>query len=611
MRIVAGLAGLVPLAALSPLPALSQAIQLEDVVLSANRAPSDPTRTGSSVTVLTGAEIEANGRPFVLEQLRDLPGVAVNQNGPAGTVSGFAVRGLPQQYVRVEVEGIEISDMTAPQVSPSLSGLLIDDVSRVEVLRGSQSALYGGQAVAGVVSIAGPRPTEPGIENRFILEGGSFSTFRGAYSLSGLNDTGEFALTISRLQSDGFSAADEADGATEDDGYRTTRLSGSGRIFVTDQTDLFASAFWQEEDGDYDDAPSPEPPFGDADNTFDATTYGLRAGVDYTTLGGVTHTLAASYFDVDRSQINSFGPFDSQGSRIRVEYFGEVAVAPTLTYQWGADYARQSSENTFSTEETDDVLGAFVQSNWAPTDRVAVDAAARLDDHSEFGLYPTGRLTAAFLATPDTTIRGSLGTGFRAPSIFEQANSTGLEPETSVSADLGVTQGFAGGRGQASATLFWIEVDDLIEYDDVTFTYVQSGGASRSQGVELSALYEFADWATVSASYTYTDANKPDGTPGDRVPLHEVNLAVAGAATDRISYAVDASFVHDFYDSTGIDSAAFEEDYVVLDARLAYAVTDQAEVYVRAANLLDTEYQTARGYATADRAFYAGVAARF
>ena len=116
----------------------------------------------------------------------DLPGVTVQQNGPAGTVSGFAVRGAPQHYVRVLVDGIEISDPTGPQVTPSLQGLLIDDVSRIEVLRGSQSALYGGQAVAGVIDITSPRPTEPGIENRFLLEGGSFSTFRGSYTLSGL-----------------------------------------------------------------------------------------------------------------------------------------------------------------------------------------------------------------------------------------------------------------------------------------------------------------------------------------------------------------------------------------------------------------------------------------
>lgn len=102
--------------------------------------------------------------------------------------------------------------------------------SRVEVLKGSQSALYGGQAVGGVVSITSPRATGPGLQNSFLLEGGSFSTFRGAYTLTGMNDKGEFALSVNRFQTDGFSSAEEADGNDEDDGYRTTRLSGSGPL---------------------------------------------------------------------------------------------------------------------------------------------------------------------------------------------------------------------------------------------------------------------------------------------------------------------------------------------------------------------------------------------
>ena len=142
-------------------------------------------------------------------------------------------------------------------MAPSLSALLVDDVSRVEVLKGSQSALYGGQAVGGVISITSPRPIEPGLQSRFILEGGSYSTFRGGYALSGLGDRGEFALAVARFQTDGFSAAEEADGNDEDDGYETTRLSGSGRYYLTDQTDLFAAGFWQDESGDFDAAPRP------------------------------------------------------------------------------------------------------------------------------------------------------------------------------------------------------------------------------------------------------------------------------------------------------------------------------------------------------------------
>ncbi len=631
MRSLLPVAGLAPLAAILAHSAAAQPIELPDLVLSANRLPTDAVRTGSSVSVLTGPELEADGRPFVLEQLRDLPGVTVQQNGPAGTISGFAVRGAPQQYVRVEVDGIEISDMTAPQVSPSLSGLLIDDVSRIEVLKGSQSALYGGQAVGGVISITSPQATEPGIENRLILEGGSHSTFRGGYTLSGMTDRAAFALTAARFQTDGFSAAEELDGNTENDGYRTTRLSASGTFFLNDQTDAFVSGFWQTEDGDYDETVDGRPV--DAESTYEADSWGARAGVDFTADFGLENTLAISYFDVDRTNDAKnplFGPstYRTRGDRTTVEYLGAYAASEALTLQFGANYQYETTDTLFSSPFGDTpadadswIAGAFVQSSWTPTDTLAIDGAARIDEHSEFGFYPTGRVTAAWLPDPDTTIRGSLGSGFRAPSNFELfdafSGNPDLEPETSVSADLGVARRIAGDRGQLSATLFWLEIDDLIEFDPHTSLYVQADGRSTSRGVEASALWTFSEALTLAASYTYTDAEQPNGAPRDRIPENDLALRAAGAF-QRFSYEIGANFVWGFRDDSArdfngnvIDSEGFADSWTVVNARLAYAVTETAEVYVRAANLFDEQYQTARGYSAEDRAFFAGVAARF
>jgi vitamin B12 transporter len=615
-----------------PLAAAAQPVTLSTIVLSANRVATDLARTGSSVSVLTAPELEADGRPFVLEQLRDLPGVTVQQNGPPGTVSGFAIRGAPAQYVRVQVDGIEVSDMTAPQVTPSLSGLLADDVGRVEVLRGSQSALYGGQAIGGVVSITSPRPSEPGIGQRFVLEGGTFSTFRGAYTLTGLDERGEFALTAARFRTDGFSAAEEADGNRERDGYETTRLSASGRLNLTGRSGLFGAAFWQREDGDYDETVDGRPV--DAPSTFDADAWGVRAGLDFETDFGLANTLAVSYYDVDRTNDAEnplFGPstYRTQGDRTRVEYLGAYEVSEALAVRFGADYAYETTDTLFrspfgATPADGDtwIAGAFVQSTWSPDERLTIDAAARADEHSEFGFYPTGRLTVAFLPEPETTIRGSLGTGFRAPSNFELfdafSGDPSLDPETSLSADLGITRRFGDGRGEASATAFWLQIDDLIEFDDATFTYVQDDGTSRSRGVELSALWAFNDAVAVSGAYTYTDAEQPDGAPRDRIPRHDLALAVLGEIGPRLSYDLNANLVWDFVDDSATDFAGeviasdgFARDFVVVNARVAYALTDDAEVYVRAANLLDERYQTARGYSTADRAFFAGVSARF
>lgn len=622
MRFAMPIAGSLPILAVAALPAAAQSLMLDPIVLSANRAPSQPALTGSSVDVLDGTAMEADGRPFVLQQLRDLPGVTVNQSGPPGSISGFAVRGAPSQYVRVEVDGIEISDPSGTQVTPSLSGLLTDDASRVEVLKGSQSALYGGQAVGGVVSITSPRPTEPGLQNSFVLEGGSFSTFRGSYTLTGLNDKGEFALSANRFQTDGFSAAEEADGNTEKDDNQTTRLSGSGRLHLTPQADVFAAGFWQRQDGNFDNGAGPGQ---DADNPYETTQWGLRGGADFTTDAGLMNTLALSYYDTDRD-LTQFGTASSyKGRRTKAEYQGAWTHSAAVGFQFGADWSREESESTWDASESTWIAGAWLQGNWTPSERFVFNAAFRADDHSEFGYFPTARATFAWLAAPRTTIRGSLANGFRAPSNYELFSVYGnpdLEPETSVSADLGVAQSFGGGKGEASATVFWLEIEDLIQFETLSADpfgrYVQTDGKTKSRGLELAAAWAFSDLFALRGGYTYTDAEQPDGQPVNRIPRHDLSLTATGAYK-RVSYDLGADFVWDYTDDSAvnwmtgevIESKGWASDYVVVNARVAYAVTDAAEVYVRAENLFDEQYQTARGYGTSDRAFYAGVAARF
>ena len=622
------LAGLLGLAAAAP--AAGQPIELPDIVISANRTPTAAEATGATVSVLTEPSLAADGRPLAIEQIATLPGVSVQQNGPAGTVSGFTLRGAPQQYVRVLVDGIEISDPTAPQVTPSLSGLLTDDISRIEVLQGSQSALYGGQAVAGVIDITSPRPTENGIENRLLLEGGAYSSFRGRYALSGRSDRGDFALTIARLQSDGFSAAEEADGNTEDDGYATTRLSASGTFYATDTVSLFGTAFWQTEDGDFDGTDFATGQPIDAPNTYDGTNWGARAGIDFLALDGrLQNRLAVSYFDIDRTN-STYDPaatrsdYETDGYRTRLEYLGKANLTDSLALQFGADWTREVSRSTYastgfvsdSASMSNEDTGVFAQADWSPVEALTVNAAIRQDEHSEFGGHTTGRLTAAYLLPSDTILRASLGTGFRAPSNYElfdaYSGNPDLDPETSQSADIGVEQRFAGDRGKVSATWFWLKIDDLIDYDYTTNRYIQIDGTADSQGLELTGAWALTDALTLSGNYTYTDARLPDGRPRNRVPRHEVNLALDGDATDRLGLGLGLRYVADYVDDSGqFATNGFESSFLVANARVSWAVTDQAQLYVRAENLFDQQYQTARGYGTSDRAFYFGVTGTF
>ncbi len=599
-------------AALGSPAARAQTI-LEDIVVTPDRLETEAARTGSTVSVIDGATIEADGRPFALDYLANEPGINVSQTGPAGTISGFTLRGAPQTYTRVLVDGIEISDPTAPQVNPSLSGFPADDIGRIEVLRGSQSAIYGGQAVAGIIDITSPRATEDGIALNYRAEGGSFDSYRGALGLTGRDERGEFALNVTTIDTDGFSAAEAADGNTESDGYSTTRVSASGTLYLSETSAFSGAAFWQTDEGDYDDGPGAG---GDAPNTFETETAGARLGLDFESFDQIENSLAVTWFQLDRTQTNAFGPFTSEGDRARIEYLGRYEVSDQWDLRFGADYMRETAETNFSAGSEDlSIAGAFGQAIWSPITPLTLNATLRQDEHSEFGGYTTGRLTGAYLVTPETVLRGSFGTGFRPPSIFELTDAFSgnpdLDPETSTSADLGVERILADGRGNVSATLFWLQIDDLIEYDFNTFTFIQTDGTAESRGLELAAAWTLSDNLALSGAYTYTDSTLPDGERRNRVPRNDLAISLDGSWAERVSYGVTARFVGGYFDESGVDSEGFAEDFVVVNARVGYDLTEEAQIYIRTENLFDEEYQTARGYGTSDQAFYFGVAGTF
>ncbi|MFO1105322.1 MAG: TonB-dependent receptor [Amaricoccus sp.] len=625
MRMPLTLGGLL----LAPALASAQAIELPTITVSANREETPLDRTGSDVSVLTGDQIAATGDSFILDSLQRLPGVSANQSGPVGTVSGFALRGFDQNYVRVMVDGIDISDPTGTQVSASLSAFPTGGVGRVEVLKGSQSAIWGGQAVGGVINITSAQPQGPGLSQTLNIEGGSYDTLNGSYSVGYVADRWEGSVTAIGYQSDGFSAADEKDGNTEKDGSVMSRVSASGTFHATDTVDLFGTLFHQYERADFDDFGGPG---GDNPDDFARVkqTGGL-AGISFQT-GAVENRLAVSRLDTERESY-SFGQLYSvSGTRDRIEYLGSATVSPQLGLQVGADWTREETTfPVFPTGERSDaseITGIFGQATWTPVDALILTAALRNDNSSAFGSYPTGRLTAAWLVTPDTTLRGSVGTGFRAPSNYELydpfSGNPDLEPETSVSYDIGITQSFAEGRGQASATLFQLEVDNLIEYVGEFLPpdffcsgpcrYEQVDGTSTSKGLELAASWAFNDDWSLQGAYTYTDARNPDGSRRDRIPMHDLSLTLLGNFAERWSLAVTGQYAGGVVDnSTSLQPGQFDGigDYTLLGGRIGYQVTEQAQLYLRVENLFDTEYQTARGFGTSGRALYAGLAATF
>lgn len=592
-------------------PALAQSASETDVyeldplvIHIVGHEPRTADKTGPSVSVLDDKTIQLTGETRLTEVLARLPGVGVVARGPMGAQTGFTVRGLSQNYVKVLVDGIDVSDPSAPQVAYDFGRLNAVNFGRVELLRGSQSAVHGSQAIGGVLSLETPRPTEEGVTQRLDLEAGSYRTATGAYSYGVKRGEDEFAFQLSRIMTDGFSTADENNGNTEADGYDATRLSLRGQKRLGDAVTLGFSAFAQNDEGDFDNAFTNPPSDG-----FDTTTHrerGARAFVQFDT-GAVAHEIGASYFSGYRYYTSTFGPYDYRGERRALDWKAGVDVAGGRL-NFGANRTIEDYSGTYVTGTVSTrVTGVFGEYSFVPVEGVDVQASVRHDDHSAFGGQTTARLAATWAAREDLTFRASAGTGFRAPSGYELydpwSGDPDLQPETSVSFDLGVEKRI--GETALRATLFRIETDDLIDY--VSGGYVQIPGTTTRQGLELEAEGRITDRISYTASYTYTDAGNPSGLSAGSswntsFGRHQLALGLEAEITERVTGGLSLRHV------AGRQTLP---DFTVVNAQIGYDLGQGKEAYLRVENLFDEEYQLWPGYGTSDRAVFVGLRATF
>lgn len=641
--------------ALAAFPSQAEVIDLEDIVVSASLTGVAAGRTGATVSVVEDRALREAGETRLIDFLARVAGLTTRTQGPMGTQSGFSIRGASQNYVKVTVDGIDVSDPSGTQVSADLGALTVGGAGRVEIVKGSQSAIHGANAIGGVVAITSRRPERDGTHQVLEAEGGSYGTAALNWGLTHRSARTEAAVSLSHLRSDGFSAA--ANGS-EADGHRATRLSFHLRHELENGVTLGANGFIGREVSEYDPEfyrpeaagtriPATEFSWGASPDVADVrlgdgqspdersaiTTGGMRVFGAWQ-VGGFTHTLAVTGRQIRRSyhenevgvDYTSFVP-DAPGSstgtlltrdavsdntyvgrRIGLSYLASGEISSALRTSFGAEWTRETyvQSGTWGPGSGSVRMGGvFAEALWTPGDRLDVSAALRHDRHSDFGGATTGRVAAAFQVSDDTILRGQAGTGYRAPSSYERfgawVGNPALTPEKSRSFDLGVERRLANG-GMLRATAFWLEVDNLIDYSFATSAYAPVPGKSRRTGVELEAQVPVSDRVVLGGSYTYLDSSVNAATSWGRQPRHVLGLNMGVQATERTTAGLGLRRV------AGRPALG---DYTLVNAMVNYDLGDQAEVWLRVENLLDAKYVSVGGYGTPGRSVFLGLRKSF
>jgi vitamin B12 transporter len=577
---------------------------LPEIVVTATRLPAIVARTPGA-RVIDGAAIERRGAVFAADILADVPGLSVVRSGAFGGVAQVRIRGANPGKTLVLIDGVPVNDPAEINGAYDFSGLELGDVERIEVLSGPQSSLWGSDAIGGVISFT----TREVDGVRAEAEAGSFDTLRGRLAAGVANETYAVGAWVSRFSTDGISAADEADGNPEADGFDSTTLGVKGRYALSPAARIDGSVRWSRSEADIDGFPAPQ--FRLAD-TADSTESEQWSGFGRLTLQalGLTHQISLSASDIQRDTISSF-PSTFEADRQVWRWQADGAAGERLTYAFGAE--REDTEGSLSSGLSEELgtTSVFGTASLQATERLSVTGALRWDDTDDFGSETTGRVSAALDLDGGVILSGAWGTGFKAPSIsqavcdfcFAPRPFPVLRPESADSVEVALGWTAPDGRLDGRITAYRLNVEDQISY--VSGRYINIA-ETRTDGVEAEATARLARGFDLTLAYAWTDAR--DETTDARllrVPEHAGSATLAWTG-ERLSAALTIRAEGDQDDSGGV-----RDSFVTANLNAAYQLTDAVALTARIENLADERYQQVLGYGEPGRSGYVGVRLRY
>ncbi len=603
----------------------------DDVIVTANRAARPASTIGQSVTVLDADTIRTRQAVVVSDLLRQTPGVTVVRNGGVGTATSVNIRGADSDQTVALIDGIKLNDPSSPGGGFNFGGLLIGNISRIEVLRGAQSVLWGSQAIGGVVNLITRQPTEQ-LSVNARAEGGWHDTGQVFANISGKVGPVAASLGGGYYTTDGISTF--APGP-ERDGYRNYAANGSLGIDLASNVSVDLRGFYSNGRTDIDGFPAPRFVFGDTREYGESEQWTGYAGLNAALFDGrFRNRIGYAHTDSDRRNIDPDGTptetFRGIGRNDRLEYQGTVDVTSAVFATFGAEReVSRFSTSSFGEPVTRGrarIFSGYGQLAVTPIAGLTATAGVRHDDHNVFGGATT--FSGSGVYSPNggaTAFRASYSEGFKAPTLYQLQSEYGnlaLNPERSKGWDAGVTQKALGGAVEASATYFKRNSTDLITFISCAppLTGICTGkpngtydniARTRAQGVEATLLLRPVEALTFAASYTWIDAeNRSTGTTnfGRDLPRRPDNSVTVNADYRwpfGLTTGATITAVGDSFDNAS--NARRLDGYVVTDIRASFPLGQHVELYGRVENLFDERYQTIFQYGQPGRGAFGGI----
>lgn len=629
-----------------------KADSLENVTVTASKFSTKTTETGKVVITISRQQIEKAGSRDLAQVITEMGGVFINgYTANAGKEKNIYLRGAKVDYTLITIDGVPVYDASGIGSNFDIRNIPVDNVERVEILKGSQSTLYGSDAIAGVINII----TKKGSGKSFAVSGtghyGSYNTWRGNIGVNGAIKKFDYNIGYSHLSTKGFSEAQQPFNALtkfDRDGYNQNAVQATFGIQASKNIRLQPFIRYSKNRGDLDNDAFVD----EMDFTYGAKN--LQTGIR-NTIGwgkGSVNVLYQfnktdrNYLDDSTASRNGFYIYN-QSAYKAADHFAEVFFVQPFG-QWkltagtdlrisNTDYTafQKSAFATTNTQRSGDSVkqsqnGVYAALNYTAND-FAVEGGGRFNTHSEYGSNFAFNFNPSYFIKKRVKVFANISSGYKTPSLYQLFSEYGnkdLAPETSLNLEGGAQVFSNDGKGSLRATYFNRRVKDVIVFffNPATFrsAYINQDN-QKDYGIELDGTLNLTDKIQARAFYSYVDGKVTTKQAGKdtamfnlfRRPKTTVNVSIGTQITpslytsiniNAVGVRTDVTFPPPTYRQTPVEL----KSYTLLNFYAEYGVAKSGvKLFADLRNLFDETYADIYGYNTAGFNAYGGIRFRF
>ena len=582
---------------------INDSSKIDEIIVKSIRSNSNIYQLGSSVEIITAEDIKKSSFNFVSEALQTSSGVYVSQTGSFGGTATVRIRGASSDQTLVLIDGVPISDPSSPGGGYDFSSLLTSNIDRIEILKGSQSTLWGSDAIGGVINIVTfEKASIPNINLN--TEIGSFNTEKIGTDFNIANEHNSLFLSYDSYKSDGISKADKRDGNDEKDGIgsRSYLLKTNHNIF---DSEISSNINYRESDVDYDG-------YGFATGVTDSdeNTKGRQLNWSLSLRKAFLDDLLVNSILFGESEIdrkyytNNIENFSAKGERKFIRYVGYYSLNDNNSFTFGFENEEVATSGVdFDTKSIFLLYETLISKNFG------FSFGLRGDDRNNLASQETPKITAFYNLNDEWRLRANWGEGFKLPTIFQstffccgaEKPNENLLPETSEGYEIGIDYKSSENFNKIGVTFFDQDISNMIDFSFSIGGY-ENVKKVYSKGIEVNFVSKLRDNITISGSFSKLDSKNEFGSRLSRLPEEKGSLNIDFSLGLKNNFYISL-----FYNGDEVDPRGEVSDWFRSDLNFSRNISDKAKVYFKVKNIFDEQYQDIYGYGTEERSFSVGI----